>query len=192
MTRSKRQYGSGCLIKRGTVYAIRWRELVIGSDGKAARALRYETLGEVTKKEASHVLTQKLAAAYVQTTPTRSLVTFRSFVAEWDATVVPMYKHSTQGHHRQIVRKHLLPQFGDRRMCDISRQEIQRYLAALSAKGYAPTTVDYIHDVMSAILRTAVKWPQDGERGARRGPAEASLCEAEMGADDKASHRIDR
>lgn len=25
MTRSKRQYGSGCLIKRGTVYAIRWR-----------------------------------------------------------------------------------------------------------------------------------------------------------------------
>src|SRR5688572_24095718 len=129
MTRSKRQYGSGCLIKRGTVYAIRWRELVIASDGRATRAMRYETLGEATRKEASHVLTQRLAAAHVLTTPTRSLVTFRSFVAEWDATVVPMYKHSTQGHHRQIVRKHLLPQFGDRRMCDISRQEIQRYVA---------------------------------------------------------------
>jgi hypothetical protein len=33
MTRSKRQYGSGCLLKRGKGWAIRWRETEIAFDG---------------------------------------------------------------------------------------------------------------------------------------------------------------
>jgi integrase len=69
-----------------------------------------------------------------------------------------MYKHSTQKNHRHTLEKHLLPRFGDKAMTEITRQEIQAYVAHLVSSGYAPKTTDHIHDVLSAILRTAVKW----------------------------------
>ena len=44
MTRSKRQYGSGCLLKRGKGWAIRWREMEIARDGERRRAQRYVSM----------------------------------------------------------------------------------------------------------------------------------------------------
>jgi integrase len=41
---------------------------------------------------------------------------------------------------------------------EVTRQEVQAYVAHLNQAGYAPKTIDHIHDVLSAILRTAVKW----------------------------------
>src|SRR4029434_8791768 len=64
----------------------------------------------------------------------------------------------SQKNHRHILEKHLLPRFGDKAMTEITRQEIQAYVAHLVSSGYAPKTTDHIHDVLSAILRTAVKW----------------------------------
>ena len=53
---------------------------------------------------------------------------------------------------------HLVPRFGDQPISDITRQEVQAYIAHLTQAGYAPKTIDHIHDVLSAVLRTAVKW----------------------------------
>jgi integrase len=157
MTRSKRQYGSGCLLKRGRGWAIRWREMEIAPDGTRRRVQRYEALGEVTRRQASDALAQRMAAGNVSK-PTRSRVAFRTLAAEWQAHVLPMYKHSTQKNHRHILEKHLLPRFGDNAIAEITRQEVQAYVAHLVSNGYAPRTTDHIHDVLSAVLRTAVKW----------------------------------
>ena len=119
--------------------------------------LRYEALGQVSRREASDILSQKLAGAGTRA-PTRSRVTFDTLVNEWQASVVPMYKYSTQKHRRFMVKKHLLPRFGDKALSEISRQEVQAYVAHLTQEGYAPKSIDHIHDVLSAILRTAVKW----------------------------------
>src|SRR4030095_2062221 len=78
--------------------------------------------------------------------------------AEWQAHVLPMYKHSTQKNHRHIVDKHLLPRFGDTPITDVTRQEVQAYVSQWTRAGYAPKSIDHIHDVLSAVLRTAVKW----------------------------------
>ncbi len=56
------------------------------------------------------------------------------------------------------MHRHLLPRFGDSAIADVTRQEVQAYVAQLNQAGYAPKTVDHIHDVLSAVLRTAVKW----------------------------------
>jgi integrase len=69
-----------------------------------------------------------------------------------------MYKHSTQKNHRHILGKHLLPRFGDKPIADVTRQEVQAYVAQLNQAGYAPKSIDHVHDVLSAVLRTAVKW----------------------------------
>ena len=94
-------------------------------------------MGEVTRKQASDTLAQRMAAGGNRGQPTRSQVVFRILAAKWQAHVLPMYKHSTQKNHRHILEKHLLPRFGDKAMTEITR---------------------HIHDVLSAVLRTAVKW----------------------------------
>ena len=158
MAQRKRQYGSGSLFREGEGWAIRWRELEIAPDGTQQKVLRYESLGEVTRKEASTALAQRVAAGGNSNKPTRSRVLFRTLAAEWQAHVLPMYKHSTQRNHRNILEKHLLPRFGDMAMTEITRQEVQAYVAHLVSSGYAPKTTDHMHDVLSAVLRTAVKW----------------------------------
>ena len=60
--------------------------------------------------------------------------------------------------HRHILEKHLLPRFGPMPIAEVTRQEVQAYVAQLNQAGYAPKTIDHIHDVLSAVLRTAVKW----------------------------------
>jgi aminoglycoside/choline kinase family phosphotransferase len=103
----------------------------IAPDGTRRKAQRYETLGEVTRKQASDTLAQRLAAGGNSSQPTRSRVVFRTLAAEWQAHVLPMYKHSTQKNHRNILEKHLLPRFGDMPMSEITRQEVQAYVAQL-------------------------------------------------------------
>ena len=157
MARTKRQYGSGCLLKRGRGWAIRWREQEIAPDGSKQRRLRYENLGIINRPEAARILAQRLAAAGTPT-PTRIRVTFERLASDWLVQVLPMYKHSTQKNHRHILAKHLLPRFGETPLADLGRQQVQAYVADLLRAGYAPKTIDHIHDVLSALLRTAVKW----------------------------------
>ena len=165
MAQRKRQYGSGCLLPKGKGWAIRWRELEIAPDGTKQRALRYENLGPMSRKEASDILSQRLVEA--GKAPARSRVTFETLANQWQVTVLPMYKPSTQKNHRHILSKHLMPRFGDKTVADVTRQEIQAYVSQLTQAGYAPKSVDHMHDVLSAILRTAVKWGHLSDNPAR-------------------------
>jgi hypothetical protein len=54
--------------------------------------------------------------------------------------------------------KHLLPRFGELALSDVTTQAIQTDVTHLTKAGYAPKSIDHIHDVLSAILRSAVKW----------------------------------
>src|SRR5215471_19320996 len=126
MAQRKRQYGSGCLLSKGKGWAIRWRALEIASDGTTQRVLRYEKLGPMSRREASDILSQRIVEA--GKAPARSRVTFETLAHQWQATVVPMYKPSTQKNHRHILSKHLLPRFGTNAVADVTRQEIQAYI----------------------------------------------------------------
>lgn len=60
MARTKREYGSGCLLETRKGWAIRWRELEIAPDGKKRRVLRYKTLGVMSRKEAAMLLARQV------------------------------------------------------------------------------------------------------------------------------------
>ena len=167
MARSKRQYGSGCLLQKGKGWAIRWREPEIAPDGTERQVLRYENLGHLSRRQAAETLTQRVAAFGNGKGVRRSRVPFKTLAEQWRTSVVPMYKHSTQKNHRHILDKHLLPWFGEVPIVEVTRQEVQAYVAHLTRRGYAPKTVDHIHDVLSAVLRTAVKWGHLQENPAR-------------------------
>src|SRR5262245_17649392 len=159
MARRKRQYGSGSLFKEGRGWAIRWRELEIAPDGRIKKRLCYEALGNITRAEAGEILRRKVAESGSSDGPTRSRVTFLTLAQQWQVDVLPTkYKRSTQKNHRHIMDKHLMPRFGELALCDITTQAIQTYVTHLIQAGYAPKSIDHIHDVLSAILRSAVKW----------------------------------
>jgi hypothetical protein len=80
------------------------------------------------------ILAQKLAAS-VSKVPTRSRVTFQTLVDDWKATVLPMYKHSTQKNHRHIAERHLAPWFGTYQVSHVNRKEVQAYVRASRASG---------------------------------------------------------
>src|SRR2546426_1122180 len=58
--KSRRPYGTGCILVEGRGFAIRWYEDIIGSDGKPQRVKRYEALGPVSRKKAAETLATKL------------------------------------------------------------------------------------------------------------------------------------
>jgi integrase len=159
MARRKRQYGSGSLFKEGRGWAIRWRELEIAPDGTIKKRLRYEALGTMPRAEAVEILRRKVAESGSGDKPTRSRVSFQTLARQWEVDVLPTkYKHSTQKNHRHIMEKHLIPRFGALALCDVTTPAIQTYVTHLIKAGYAPKSIDHIHDVLSAILRSAVKW----------------------------------
>jgi hypothetical protein len=119
---------------------MRWRELEIAPDGTVQKVLRYETLGDISRAKAAEFLAQKVGASANGKDPTRSRVTFGTIVDQWNASVVPMYKHSTQRNHRHIAAKHLVPQFGARAISEVRSQDVQAYVAQLTKAGYAPKT----------------------------------------------------
>ena len=164
--KEKRPYGSGCLISTTTGWALRWREIEIAPDGRQKKVLKFKSLGGISKREAAQRLSEQLAVSgtnHVQ----RSKVSFETIATQWQNTVVPMYKPSTKKNHIHILQKHLLPRFGSWAICEISRQDVQRYVADLVKNEYAPKSIDHFHDVLSAILRTAVKWGHLRENPAR-------------------------
>ena len=158
MAHRKRQYGSGSLFRRGKGWVIRWREWEIAPDGTIRKRKCYETLGAISRGEAAEILRGK-AAAGDNRRPARSRVTFRTLAEQWLRDVVPTkYKRSTQKNHRHVTEKHLLPRFGEQAVCEVTTPVIQTYVTHLIKVGYAPKSIDHIHDVLSAILRSAVKW----------------------------------
>jgi hypothetical protein len=159
MARRKRQYGSGSLFKEGRGWAIRWRELEIAPDGTMNKRLCYEALGNMSRAEAGEILRRKVAESGSSDRPTRSRVTFLTLARQWQVDVLPTkYKHSTQKNHQHIMEKHLIPRFGNLALSDVTTQSIQSYVTHLTKAEYAPKSIDHIHDVLSAILRSAVKW----------------------------------
>jgi integrase len=158
MARKKRQYGSGSLFKEGGGWAIRWRELEIDPKGKIRRRKCHEALGNISRADAAEILRGKVSAGDAKHA-LRSRVTFRTLAGQWERDILPTkYKHSTQKNHRHIMEKHLLPRFGDLAVCEVTTPVIEGYVTHLIQAGYAPKSIDHIHDVLSALLRSGVKW----------------------------------
>jgi hypothetical protein len=154
------------------VDVIRWRELEIGPNGKPRRRKCYEQLGNIPRGEAAEILRGKVAAGDSKR-PQRSRVTFQTLGAQWERDVLPTkYKHSTQKNHRHIMQKHLLPRFGELAMCEVTTPVIQAYVTHLiQEEGYSLKWIDHILDVLSAVLRSGVKWGHP-----RAIPLSASKC----------------
>jgi len=64
------------------------------------------------------------------------------------------------------LENHLIPAFGQRRLCDLTRFEVQSYFGKL-LKQLAPDTIHGIHRFLRKILSDAVEWKYISENPAK-------------------------
>jgi hypothetical protein len=72
--------------------------------------------------------------------------------------VLPTLKFATQEIYSLLLCKHLIPRFGDHRLCDISRVEIQQYLLEKLKQGFTWETTNHLRHLLSKVMGTAVNW----------------------------------
>jgi integrase len=160
------QYQNGCLFIRGKrrkVWVARWREDVILADGSTNRVMRSVVLGPVSeiagRREARRLLDARLNPINQGQYRPEGTMLFSKFVADcFESGVLPTLKFATQEIYSFLLRKHLIPRFGDLRLCDISRAEIQQYVLEKLKQGFAWETTNHLRHLLSKVMGTAVNW----------------------------------
>ncbi|MCH7844508.1 MAG: ATP-binding cassette domain-containing protein [Acidobacteria bacterium] len=125
---------------------------------EAEAAQREEHL-ETAKREARKLLESRLRPINDGRHRPQSTSMFAAFVAEhFEPAVLPTLKLSTQQVYRVLLRKHLLPRFGNQRLCDIRREEVQRFALEKLQQGQSWESANKLRNLLSKVLGTAVSW----------------------------------
>jgi len=165
------------LFIRGGNWIARWREDVITPNGTLRRELRWQVLGSVkeipTKREARKVLDTQLRPINQGRQVPQSTITLEQFVRkQWEPAMLPTLKAGSVRYYGVQIRCHLLPAFGEDRLCDITRVKVQVFLAEKRKGGLSGSSVHGIRTALSKVLQAAVDWnflEQNPARGIRIG-----------------------
>jgi integrase len=162
---ARRRYQQGCLFVRGKkrkVWVLRYREDVMLPSGQISRVNRSEVLGSLadipTRRMAQRIADLRLRAINQGTYRPKTTLTCCEFVeTQWKPSLLPTFKRSTSRGYVFLLRKYLIPFFGDLGLADINRQMIQGFVAQIS-KSLAPKSVALAKNCLSKVLSTAVEW----------------------------------
>ena len=173
---ARRRYQRGSLKLVGSSWIGRWREDIIGSDGRLRRIRRAQVLG---RKSPDDLPTEKLAQrrfdlllAKVNAPGYRPgrISTLAEFAACWQADVLSQRKASTIKAAKSHLRCSILPQLGIMRLDQLGKENVQRFVTNLS-KTHVRKTVLNVLGTLSALLNTAKEWGYVCEGLNRRGLA---------------------
>jgi len=119
------------------------------------------TLASVpTRRQARVLLDAKLCDLNAGRRQPQSAMSFRNFIEEvWQPAILPTMKYSTQKLYPHLLRRHMLPVFGDRPLCDIRRVDIQRFVTEkMTRQNLSWQTAVHLRNLMSGTLERAVEW----------------------------------
>jgi integrase len=162
---ARRRYQQGRLFLRGKkrkVWVFRYREDVMLPSGQIARVNRSEVLGSLvdipTRRNAQRLVESRLRPINQGIYRPKTTLTFREFVeSQWKSSLFPTFKWSTSRGYDFLLRKYVMPIFGDCGLPEINRQMIQGFVAQMS-KNLAPKSVALAKNCLSKVLSTAVEW----------------------------------
>jgi hypothetical protein len=85
--------------------------------------------------------------------PAEARITLAAYAAQWVTGL--QVADSTRHQYQLSLRKHIVPALGHMPLGSLRRSEIVACVAALTAKGLAPSTVDSTYTVLAMVLRSA-------------------------------------
>lgn len=162
---ARRRYQKGSIRQRGTrnpVWELQFWADEIRPDGSLGRKRDSVILGfvaDMNKRQAMKVADEHLRPMNLGKTTPFSTVLFRDFIEkQFVPNAFPILKTSTRRRYQSTIKNHLLPAFGDLRLCDLQRVEIQAFVLRKMDKGLSWETADLLRNLLSKIYRCAKKW----------------------------------
>lgn len=84
--------------------------------------------------------------------PRAGSVSLRDYAERWRS--VQVHRPSSQAHVETMLRRHVYPALGDRKLSSILPSDVQALVKSLSL---APSTVAVVHGILSGVMRSAVR-----------------------------------
>jgi len=139
-----------------------WEDLRF-ENGQVVRKQRAINLGRVeeipTKRLAQRKLADALAEVNAVDYKPRAIVTVGDFVeTRYRKLVLPLRKKTTRHGYEVILKHHILPEFKDRQLVEVSHEELQGFANRKIASGARWNTVKNIITVLGAVYTAAVKY----------------------------------
>jgi integrase len=152
--KTKRPYGDGGIDQRGeNSFRLRYR---IGKE-------RYSVTFQGTLAEARKKLRELLKSGDDGTHIEPTRMTLGEFAEYWLSIGCPSSRNKKRVSPRsieryaQLLRIHVIPKLGQKRLQQLHATEIDRLYEGLEAKGLASPTQHQTHSVLNALLNTAVR-----------------------------------
>jgi len=162
---ARRRYQKGSIRKRGRrnpTWELQWWEDYIKDDGSIGRRRKSVTLGlvsEMTLRQAKKLAEDRLRTLNQGIVTPQSTMKFADFV---ERHLVPLFfptlKPSTRARYRQTLNTHLLPAFGDYRLCEIGTVDLQRFVLQKMESGLGWESANHLRNLMSKVFEMARKW----------------------------------
>ena len=127
-----------------------WRALYRDNDGKQ-RSKSFDRKADAAKFLAT-VEADQLRGTYVD--PRAGKITLNEYAETFMAAQV--WREGTRAKAQSQVDNHIGPALGNRQLATITRTDVQAFVASLTAKGLAPTTVQGIHVRLVSFFEAAV------------------------------------
>jgi len=148
---------AGQIIRRGgRTWLVR---VFLGRDPNTGKRRYHNHTVKGTKKDAQRyvngVLRDLDMGSFVE--PTK--MTLNSYLDHWLETAArPGVRQRTYDGYEGLLKRHVRPPLGDRRLHQLTPIEIQSLYSNLQTRGLSARTVRYVHAVLSSSLKQAVKW----------------------------------
>lgn len=159
-----RKYQNGQLEVRTDVerpyYFVRVTRPVILPDGTRKPKRKAEPLGfldQISKNKAMELRAKLLEEVNAHRMMAQSQMLFREVAKRFVDIHVPQLGVSKQGGYPSIINTHLLPAFGEIKMSDISKADIQQLLH-FKRQSLSPWSLRGIKGCLSVIFATAKDW----------------------------------
>jgi integrase len=108
----------------------------------------------------------------------QTVETFGEFIKKhWVPTVLPTFRPSTAEIYEVNMKKHIVPHFGEMRLCDLSTEDVQAFVIEKAKAGLSWNTLNHLRNLVSRILATALEWKfvnSNAARGVRMPPKQLS------------------
>lgn len=137
----------------GSIYKRKngsWRALVTVDGKRLTRTFN-------TKREGQEWIRKMLDEIDSGLVFESTLITLETFINEWLVSIEPSVRFNTFKQYEQVSRQHILPTLGEKRLRDVTPEQIQRLYNQMIRNGSSPRTVQLVHSVLHRALVHAVK-----------------------------------
>lgn len=158
----RRGIQKGYLHKQGNMWYIAFREDALDEAGRIVRVRRNVRIGsakEFSKREAQRIADEEiLRRVNMHAQQPGSMLTLQAFVdTRFRPEVIKFKKHAGQLHYENMLTGHILPALGEKRLRDVTNDDVQRLVGLKVDAGLSPQTVLHIRNVIGKVFRHAKK-----------------------------------